>query len=152
MLPWSLKSRSYLDKKRWWQGGGSSGKAWQRQRRGKAWANHLTSHRPLALPLSSSSPYPILTGGQRGVRAPSSTYPAARRNRVPAIINPPACIDPRSADSRDHLSVFSPLFFFITESYDDPTQQLVQVQSLKENYFCGTKREHVLLFARNSHC
>lgn len=38
--------------------------------------------------------------------------------------------------------------FFVAESYDDPTQQLVQVQSLKENYFCGTKREHVLLFAR----
>lgn len=45
---------------------------------------------------------------------------------------------------------FSPSF--ITESYDDPTQQLVQARSLKENDFCGTKREHILLFARNFHC
>lgn len=45
-----------------------------------------------------------------------------------------------------------PLSFLSTESYDDPTQQLVQVQPLKEKDFCGTKREHVLLFARNLHC
>lgn len=55
----------------------------------------------------------------------------------------------------DHLRFFSPhtpVFFLITEPYDDPTQQLVQAPSLKENDFCGTKREHVLLFARNFHC
>lgn len=45
-----------------------------------------------------------------------------------------------------------PLSFLSTESYDDPTQQLVPVQPLKEKDFCGTKREHVLLFARNLHC
>lgn len=58
--------------------------------------------------------------------------------------------DTWSDDNKITEVFFLPSFFFIAEPYDDPTQQLVQVRS--ENYFGGTKREHVLLFARNFHC
>lgn len=146
VLPWSLKNGWYFDKKRWWKVGECSGKAWQRQRGGKVWA--IPSPWPRTLPLLL---VPFTAGSEESGPSSAPGHQGAQTHC--------SCPYKPLSISRflvwwkyNHLSIFSPSFFFVTESYDDPTQQLVQERSLKENYSCGTKREHVLLFARNFHC